>query len=999
MQQPFETNTSILKPYQSRNESLPTLSARKSLTVIRDSSLMRASISEKRLSMKSKRTMSLSRNSSINNSFALNSSMNRLYERINASMVGKLNDSALNTEAQQTKRIERDTDTHQKKVVALASLANAGAIEHFLGTLTDSFMATSQKLREDLPFNTNEPSEEGIGLFMNKQTEIYGVIKQVMEECIVGKMMARHGLQELGTVLISAVDTVINKFFQALNACKPQLRVKSILHEQKEQQALLVTKNEKTLFESIKLVNYLNNPLFELDDHMKEKYIHNLVKNKQFLRDNKTSFRIDVINYFEEDLKKIARIYTDTRGQNDILVKENQRLKTVIEEMEQRYADDKKLIVVKNKTLYQEKIEQEDRIEKAKKAKREREKEREKAEGAQEEGNNVLLTQVPQETGSSQQEFESIKSKDRKESDDEGFLLKGEATKGGARFEKAMTMVAENQAMIMKDVGLKTRKSDSQTFVIAYLQRELKYIDVELQKARNELDKMKIDKIQYMKRNGDLEDILRERQQNFKDAGIQCVFANEKEAAGEVDSLLEKILDGKDPMKMTAITQDQEWLLNTINQIYQDKFEADLMDDFEGRPRKNLKEFCKEWFLCKFGFQTAAETFLRDFLKTLKSSVQLHPRYKTFGMLIGLPEAYNLQLPDNMGNLGKEEKDVAREYLKRQFIMSQYGNSIFNKAVLVAKASSCSSGYDAFLPDCGNEEDTLEIKGLMAVLRDFLAQINLPPEEVKQILGQFDEMVEGDQYFKIIEKQLEKERNKLVISDEIAKGDLSVRMDYYLQFVVEAVAVSFVKELERIYTQLKLTNETANPANIPVDLFKDTFASLNLPRSSRWLDYTYEILMQKDIKYSPPIFQLLANLCPCFIYQGPPEDKYKLPDDGYPVFQRFVARQGDENALQVRLRKVMDLEGGLNLLTVTLAQVKGTISRYQKRAGNLEILYDLMEKDMASIKTIIENLKFTHRPGEKEKVKVSLEQNWRRLRTIVRVRHTVPREQAVAIPI
>lgn len=184
----YETNTSISKPptnrYYSQNESLPILSARKSISIIRDkdrdNSLMRASISEKRLSMKSKRTMSLSRNSSINNSFAMNSSMNRLYERINASMVGKLNDSVLNTEQNQTKRIEKDPDTHQKKVIALASLANAGSIEHFLGPLTDNFMATSQKLREDLPFNVSEPSEEGISLFMDKQTEVYGVIKQVL---------------------------------------------------------------------------------------------------------------------------------------------------------------------------------------------------------------------------------------------------------------------------------------------------------------------------------------------------------------------------------------------------------------------------------------------------------------------------------------------------------------------------------------------------------------------------------------------------------------------------------------------------------------------------------------------------------------------------------------------------------------------------------------------------------------------------------------------------
>ena len=647
----YDTNTSVSKlslpPFHSRNESLPTLSARKSISIIRDHPSLLKATSEKRLSMKSKRTMSLSRNTSMNNSFALNSSMNRLYERINASMAGKLNESTLNTDPQ-VKKIERDYDTKHKKLVALASLANAGAIEHFLGSLTDDFMVASQKIREDLPFNINEPSEEGISFFLEKQGEVYDVIKKVMEECLVSKMMARHGLQELGTVFISAVDTIFSKFFQALNAIKPQLRVKSILHEQKEAQALLVTKNEKTLFESIKLVNYLNNPLFDLDEHMKEKYIHNLIKNKLFLRDNKTSFRIDVINHLEEDLKKISRIYTETKSQNEILVKENQHLKTTIENMEKQYADDKNLIAQKNQQLFREKLEHEDLIEKAKKAKREKEKAQEKAAAENQEdgkGNNVLLTQPPHDTEGSQPDFESNNSKSKKDtSDDDGFLLKGEATKGGARFEKAMTMIADTQAMIMKDASLKARRADSQTFVIAYLQRELKYIDVELQKSRNELEKMKLEKMQLTKRNGDLEDILRERQLHFRDAGIQCVFANEKEAAGEVDSTLEKILEGKDPMKMTAITQDQEWLLAIINQIYQEKFEADLMDDFEGRPRKNLREFCKEWFLCKFGFQTAAETFLRDFLKTLKSSVHLHPRYKTFGMLIGLTEAYSLQV-------------------------------------------------------------------------------------------------------------------------------------------------------------------------------------------------------------------------------------------------------------------------------------------------------------------------------------------------------------------
>ena len=347
-----------------------------------------------------------------------------------------------------------------------------------------------------------------------------------------------------------------------------------------------------------------------------------------------------------------------------------------------------------------------------------------------------------------------------------------------------------------------------------------------------------------------------------------------------------------------------------------------------------------------------------------------------------------------MGGGNKDDSGVVREYLKRQFIMSHYGNSIFNKTVLTIKASKCASQFETFLPDISTDEDALEIKGLIGVLRDILALLNIPADETKQILGQFDQMVEGDKYFKIIAKQFEKEKNKLVVYEEIEKG-LSVRMDYYLQFLLEATALVFIKDLERVYAQIKLSNEFPNASNVSVDLYRDAFANIQLEKPARWLDLTYEMVMRKDVKYSFPLAQVLGAIVPHILNTAPVEGKIKFPDDGYPLFQIPVLGGYKEKDVIERIKKTLDLEANYDLLRVTHVMVKGGLSKYQKRVGNVDYLNDLLEKDMANIKTIIANLKLTLRYGEKEKVKHSLEQNWRRLRTIIKVKHFIPKEQGI----
>ena len=190
--------------------------------------------------------------------------------------------------------------------------------------------------------------------------------------------------------------------------------------------------------------------------------------------------------------------------------------------------------------------------------------------------------------------------------------------------------------------------------------------------------------------------------------------------------------------------------------------------------------------------------------------------------------------------------------------MSHYGTSIFNKAVLLIKNSKCGTQFDGFLPELeGEDDDTLEIKNLVGILRDLLNLLNIPSEEAKQIMGQFNQLVEGDMFFKIIERQFDK--NKINVHEEIEQG-LAVRMDYYLQFVLENVALCFIKDLERVYMQIRLTNDFMNHSNVSVDLFRDSFTNLGIERPPRWLDISYEAIMQNDVKFSPPLFQTLGLL-------------------------------------------------------------------------------------------------------------------------------------------
>lgn len=64
--------------------------------------------------------------------------------------------------------------------------------------------------------------------------------------------------------------------------------------------------------------------------------------------------------------------------------------------------------------------------------------------------------------------------------------------------------------------------------------------------------------------------------------------------------------------------------------MYIDKIHADAEDGFEGRPMKPMRNFIAEWFLCKFGVKAIAETFFKDFMKSVLDYEPSHDRFKIF---------------------------------------------------------------------------------------------------------------------------------------------------------------------------------------------------------------------------------------------------------------------------------------------------------------------------------------------------------------------------------
>ena len=79
------------------------------------------------------------------------------------------------------------------------------------------------------------------------------------------------------------------------------------------------------------------------------------MKIKEYLRENRFHFKYDTVKNFEEDLNKIHTKYWDLKKENDILRSENETMGKIINDFNDRYNDNAKLLKFENLSINERK--------------------------------------------------------------------------------------------------------------------------------------------------------------------------------------------------------------------------------------------------------------------------------------------------------------------------------------------------------------------------------------------------------------------------------------------------------------------------------------------------------------------------------------------------------------------------------------------------------------------------------------------------------------------
>jgi len=222
--------------------------------------------------------------------------------------------------------------------------------------------------------------------------------------------------------------------------------------------------------------------------------------------------------------------------------------------------------------------------------------------------------------------------------------------------------------------------------------------------------------------------------------------------------------------------------------------------------------------------------------------------------------------------------------------------------------------------------------------------------------------------------------------------ELSVRLDFFCQYVLDKAASLFISEMEKVYSHIKLSLTDSNQSNIPFDLYKEAIEIAGIDRSIRWIHHTYDMMMDRDISHGPPLVHTLCKIIPYYFVSQVPEVKPKPgEDDGYPLFQDFTNRPNiDRKEFHKNLERQIDIECYHSYMKSTLEFMKSGLTQHQKLAGNLDYYIDLLDKDLNNIKNIIRTLKKANKLGELYKTKTNLDLNWKRLRNVIKGRLTIP---------
>ena len=91
------------------------------------------------------------------------------------------------------------------------------------------------------------------------------MLKIILKDCVVEKVMKTHELEEIGRVLMVMMDKIMTNYAKTMKQFRIEIKDKKAKLAKAENPAEIATRNEKVLFDGIKFLNFVYNPLLKTD--------------------------------------------------------------------------------------------------------------------------------------------------------------------------------------------------------------------------------------------------------------------------------------------------------------------------------------------------------------------------------------------------------------------------------------------------------------------------------------------------------------------------------------------------------------------------------------------------------------------------------------------------------------------------------------------------------------------------------------------------------------
>lgn len=371
-------------------------------------------------------------------------------------------------------------------------------------------------------------------------------------------------------------------------------------------------------------------------------------------------------------------------------------------------------------------------------------------------------------------------------------------------------------------------------------------------------------KEKILKMTTDLTTLRTKKVKESCDKNIECNFYKENFTEKATVHLKNLLIHPSENI-VTAFKQSREWTSALITLLLNEKTIADFQDEADKRPRESLQSYIITWFLRRFGNKNLAETFLKDFLLSLRTLASKSERFRIFSELSNID--WNNSTTDYinlLSTLNKFNKNIVRArfmglnetykiYMKIIFSLQNYTELKYKEKSLIYP----------FLPNVFLKgQDLLPIEIARGILENILIEEGFIEEKIKEAMIQLKSLILISDEAYSLEDETNSEKYHVNNNNE---KDQFIRFDYFSRFVLDFVVENRLLEIENLYMALKLKNTTKSEGLITFDDFATALAQIYPKKSLRWMECSYNCLIEGVKSEATPLNLSLRGFLP-FIY-------------------------------------------------------------------------------------------------------------------------------------